>query len=196
MSTIFDLIDAGDTAGLEELLEREPSAAAARDEQGLSPFMRASYRGNSDAVSLLHPVDAWDRILAGASDGLPAPDAWSPDGFTPLHLAVFARNAAAAHALLDAGADVNAIATASFARVTPLGTAAAFGVNDIAQLLLEAGADVDATADHGFTPLHAAASNGNGELVELLLAHGANRDARNENGQTPVDLAPELFGSG
>jgi ankyrin repeat protein len=195
MSTVFELIDAGDAAGLKELLQRDPAAAGARDDQGLSPFMRASYRGNPDVVSLLRPLDAWDRIMAGESDGLPAPDARSPDGFTPLHLAVYARNEAAARALLDAGADPNALATASFARVTPLGTAAAFGANEIAVLLLDRGADVDATADHGFTPLHAAASNGNAALVELLLARGANRDARAENGQTPVELAPDLFGT-
>jgi ankyrin repeat protein len=176
MSTIFELIDAGDAAGLKELLHRDPDAAARRDEQGLSPLMRASYRGQQKLVGLLPPLDAWDRIMAGESDGLPAPDAWSSDGFTPLHLAVFARNAAAARALIDAGADLDAIATASFARVTPLGTAAAFGVNDIAALLVERGADVDATADHGFTPLDAARANANEELVELLLEHGASRE--------------------
>jgi ankyrin repeat protein len=194
MSTIFELIDAGDATGLRELLDRDPAAAESRDEQGVSAFMRASYRGDATLVSLLRPLDAWDRIMAGEPDGLPAPDAWSPDGFTPLHLAVYARNAPAARALLEAGADANALATASFARVTPLGTAAAFGANEMAALLLERGADVDATADHGFTPLHAAAANGNAELVQLLLEHGANRDARNEQGRTPAELAPELFG--
>jgi ankyrin repeat protein len=173
VSTIFELIDAGDVSGLRELLEREPAAVETRDAQGVSPFMRAAYRGNADVLSLLRPVDAWDRIMAGETDGLPPVDAWSADGFTPLHLAVFARNAAAARALLDAGADIDAIATASFARVTPLGTAAAFGVNDVAALLLERGADPTATADHGFTPLDAALENGNAELAELLRAHGA-----------------------
>jgi uncharacterized protein len=173
MSTLFELIDAGDADGVRELLDRDPQAATQRDEQGLSPLMRASYRNNDEIASLLPALDAWDRIMAGETDGLPAPDAWSPDGFTPLHLAVFARNRGAAEALIDAGAPLDAIATASFARVTPLGTAAAFGVNDIAKLLLERGADVDAAADGRFTPLRVAEENGNEELVQLLRTYGA-----------------------
>jgi len=173
VSTLFELIDAGDVDGVRELLARDPDAATRRDEQGLSPLMRASYRNNAEIAALLPTLDAWDRVMAGESEGLPDPHDRSPDGFTPLHLAVFARNRAAAEALIDAGAPLNAIATASFARVTPLGTAAAFGANDIARLLLERGADVTATADHGFTPLDAAEQNENAELVELLRAYGA-----------------------
>jgi ankyrin repeat protein len=173
-------------------LERDPSAAATRDEQGLSALMRAAYHGGDifDAVrDAGPPLDAWDRIMVGESDGLPDTSAWSPDGFTPLHLAVFAKNAAAARTLLKAGADPNAIATAPFAQVSPLGTAANFGTTKIAELLLDHGADTEATADHGYTPLHAAAANGNRELVELLLIRGAKRRARNERKETPADLA-------
>jgi ankyrin repeat protein len=189
MTTIFELIDAGDLDGTRALLERDPSAAEGRDAQGLSPLMRATYGGKREIASLLRPLDAWDRLVAGESEGLPPPDAWSPDGFTPLHLAVFARNGAAARALVDAGAELDAISQAPFAQVTPLGTAAAFDVNDVARLLLERGADPNATADHGSTPLHAAAANGNRELVQLLLAHGASPDARSRDGQRPADLA-------
>jgi ankyrin repeat protein len=192
-TTIFDLIDDGDLDGATALLARDPSAAATRDEQGLSALMRAAYRGGGEMLEAIRaaapPLDGWDRIMVGETDGLPAPDAWSPDGFTPLHLAVFARNTGAARAVIAAGTDLNTISRASFAQVTPLGTAAAFSANEIAAVLLEAGADTEATADHGFTPLHAAASNGNGKLVQLLLAHGANREARNEQGKTPADLA-------
>jgi ankyrin repeat protein len=193
-ATIFELIDAGDADGLRALLRDDPEAAASRDEQGLSPLMRATYRGNREIAALLRPLDAWDRLVTGEADGLPAPDARSPDGFTPLHLAVFGRNPAAAKALIEAGADLDAISSATFAQVTPLGTAAAFGVDDLARLLLHAGADPNATGDHGSTPLHAAATNGNRELVELLLAHGASSAVRNRHGRTPAEIAPELFG--
>ena len=190
---VFALIDAGDADGLRELIARDPAAAAARDEQGLSALMRASYRGNSAVLDALRaadpPLDGWDRLLVGEATGLPAPDAWSADGFTALHIAAFARNADATRALLSAGADPNLVATASFAQVTPLGTAATFGAADVAAILLDAGADTEATADHGHTPLHAAAANDDRVLVELLLAHEADPGAHNAEGKTPADLA-------
>jgi ankyrin repeat protein len=168
---IFDLIDANDAAGLRGLLAEDPGAAAAHDETGLSALMRAAYRGGEvfEAVRAADPpLGPFDRVVVGESDGLPAPDAWTPDGFTPLHIAAFANNAAAAKALLDAGADPNVLATASFARVTPLGTCAFAGANDVARVLLEHGADPSLTADHGFTPLDSAVANGNDELAALL----------------------------
>jgi uncharacterized protein len=171
VSTIFELIDAGDAAALRELLAREPGSAAAHDEQCLTAVMRASYRGGDvfDAVRAANPpLEPFDRIVVGEADGLPAPDAVTPDGFTPLHIAAFAHNVDAARKLLAAGADPNVLATASFAQVTPLGTCAFAGANDVARLLLEHGADPTLTADHGFTPLDSAIQNGNDELVELL----------------------------
>jgi ankyrin repeat protein len=194
MSAIFDLIDAGDAAGVRELLAREPAAAAARDDQGLSALMRAAYRGGEvyDALREAEPpLDPFDSIMVGEVEGLPAPDARTADGFTGLHMAAFVHNTEAARRLLAAGADPNVLATAAFAQVTPLGTCAFAGANDIAQLLLEHGADTELTSGQGGTPLHSAAENGNRELVELLLAHGANRHARTDNGQTPADLAAD-----
>ena len=169
--TIFELIDAGNADGVRDLLARDPGQAGARDEHGLSALMRAAYRGGAvfDAVRAARPpLDAFDRIMVGEADGLPAPDAWTPDGFTPLHLAAFARNTAAARALLEAGAEPNVLATAAFARVTPLGTCAFAGANDVARLLLEHGADPSLSGEHGGTPLDSARANGNDELVELL----------------------------
>jgi uncharacterized protein len=194
VSTIFALIEARDADGIRELVRREPEAAAARDENGLTVVMRAAYRGSETLAAVREadpPLDAWDRIMVGEDEGLPAPDAWSSDGFAPLHLAAYAHNPGAARALIAAGADLNAIARASFATVSPLGTAATFGAVEVARLLLERGADTEATSDHGFTPLHAAASNGNRELAELLLAYGALKDARNDADKTPADLAAD-----
>lgn len=192
-ATIFELIDDGDLEGVRELLARDPAAAGARDEQGLSALMRSFYRGGGEvfeAIRAADPhVDAWDRLILGESDRLPEPGAHSPDGFTPLHIAAFAHNAGAARALLAAGADPDELATASFARVTPLGTAAAFGANEVAEVLLDHGADTERTSDHGNTPLHAAAANGNRALVELLLAHGADAAAATADGRTPADTA-------
>jgi ankyrin repeat protein len=171
MSTIFELIESGDVEGIRDAVAADPGAAAAQDEQGLTAVMRAAYRGADvlDAVRAADPpLEPFDRIVVGACEGLPAPDAWTPDGFTPLHIAAFAHNAEAARELLAAGADPNVLATESFARVTPLGTCAFAGATEVARVLLEHGADPTLTADRGFTPLDSAIANGNDELAALL----------------------------
>jgi ankyrin repeat protein len=169
--TIFELIDAGDAAGIADLLARDPEAAAAFDEQGLSALMRAAYRGGDVFAAVRAaepPLGPFDRIMVGASDGLPGPHDWTPDGFTGLHLAAFAHNAGAARALLEAGADPDALATASFARVTPLGTCAFANAVEVARVLLEHGADPDRAVDERARPLDAARHNGFDDLVVLL----------------------------
>jgi ankyrin repeat protein len=168
------MIDAGDAKALRDALAADPDAVAGHDESGLTVLMRAAYRGGDifDVVKAANPpLEPFDRIMVGESVDLPMPDAWTPDGFTPLHMAAFARNTEAARALLAAGADPNVIATASFARVTPLGTCAFSGANDVARLLLEHGADPTIAEDGRFTPLDAAIENGNSELAELLRSH-------------------------
>jgi ankyrin repeat protein len=171
MATIFELIDAGDAAGIRELTARDPQAAAAHDEQGLSAVMRAAYRGGDvfDAVREADPpLGPFDRIVVGESDGLPGPNDWTPDGFTGLHMAAFVDNVAAAEKLLDAGADPNALATASFARVTPLGTCSFAGALGVAKVLLARGADPHVGEDGTYTVEAEAIARGNEELAALI----------------------------
>lgn len=174
--SIFELIDAGDAAGLQALIDREPDALRARDDSGVSPLMHAAYRGRGLVFELLAAAgsdDPWDRLMLGESEGLPAPDSWSPDGFTPLHIAAFAKNVAATEALLDAGADPNVFATAPFARVTPLGTCAFAGATEVARALLRRGANATLEVE-GATPLAEAFQQGHRDLVALfvvLLSH-------------------------
>lgn len=170
--SIFELIDRDDVDGVRSLVAEDPGALEDRDDQGLSPLVHAAYRGRGPVFEVLLAAaprrDPWDRLVAGESSGLPAPDAWSPDGFTPLHLAAFSHNAAGARALLEEGADPNVLARASFARVTPLGTAAFSGAVDVARALLEHGADPSIAEAAGGTPLDVARANGHDELVALL----------------------------
>lgn len=171
MSTIFGLIDAGDAAGIRELVARDADAAAARDEHGLSAIMRAAYRGGDvfDAVrEAAPPLGPFDRIVVGESDGLPGPHDWTPDGFTGLHMAAFVDNVAAAEQLLEAGADPNALATASFARVTPLGTCSFTGALGVARVLLAHGADPHVGEDGTYTAEAEAIARGNEELAQLI----------------------------
>jgi uncharacterized protein len=172
MNTIFELIDDGDVDGIRALLAADPTARELRDDEGHSPLMHAAYRGRGPAFEAVleagEPSDPWDRLIAGCADGLPAPDAWTPDGFTPLHLAAFVDNVPAAAALLAAGADPNALATASFARVTPLGTCAFSGALGVAGVLLEHGADPHIGEDGAYTVEAEAIARGNEELVRLI----------------------------
>jgi hypothetical protein len=174
MTSIFELIDAGDATGIQELVAREPRAAAATDEQGLSAIMRASYRVGDVFAAVRAadpPLRPFDRIVVGESDGLPGPAEWTPDGFTGLHIAAFVNNVEAARKLLDAGADPDALATASFARVTPLGTCSFTGALDVAKLLLEHGADPRIGEDGAYTAESEAIARGNEELAALIREH-------------------------
>ena len=180
MTKIFALIDKDDAEGIRALLASEPAARDPRDDAGLSPLVHAAYRGAEQAFAAIleagEPTDPWDRLLAGYGDGLPPHDAWTPDGFfTPLHFAALADNVPAASALLAAGADPDVLATASFARVTPLGTCAFSGALGVARVLLEHGADPHIGEDGVYTVEAEAIARGNEELAELIKAADAGR---------------------
>jgi ankyrin repeat protein len=168
----------------------------------ISEAMQALYAGDRErAESLLTPgtetvfeaaaLGRLERLeeLLGAEPELAR--SYSPDGFTPLHLACFSGGAETARLLVERGADLEALARSDFARVRPLGTAAFSGDRAAAAVLLEAGADPNGRGEEGFTPLHSAAQNGDDELVRLLLQHGADADATTEDGRTAADLAPK-----
>jgi ankyrin repeat protein len=194
MSEIFALIEAGDVDAVRALVLRDPGAASARDGDGLSAVRRAAYRGRDllEAILAARPeLDGFDAAIVGDVERLADPAAWSEDGFTPLHLAVFGRQADTMRLLLERGADPNALARNPALPVRPLHTAAAFGGHvESARLLLEGGADPNGRDSQlGFTALHSAAQAGNGELIRLLLAHGADANARTQDGRTPADFA-------
>jgi len=114
--------------------------------------------------------------------------AFSPDGFTALHLAAFFGKAEVARILIDAGARVDAYTTNPLAN-QPLHAAAAGRHIEVCRLLLAAGAHVDATQHGGYTPLHEAAQHGDVEMVELFLSAGADPTVAVSDGGTSADLA-------
>jgi uncharacterized protein len=101
----------------------------------------------------------------------------------PLVDAVKRHDGAAVNALLDRGADVNAVEADG---TTALHWAAE--VDDLAsvELLLEAGALPTAANRFAVTPLELAANNGNAEILTRLLDAGADTNARSREGQTPL----------
>ena len=119
----------------------------------ISPALEALYEGNRERAERLLDADdelpayeaaAFGRIerLRALLDEDPAnANAWSPDGFTALHLAIFGGSEEAVRLLIERGADLNVLATSDIARVRPVGTAAFVGRPDLEKLLLDAGAD-------------------------------------------------------
>jgi ankyrin repeat protein len=153
--TIFELIEAGDRDGLDELLDRKPEAAGERDGNGLSPVLRALYVGKAELVDPIldanPPLDVFDAAAVGRTRGLEElldgePElvrAWSPDGFTALHLAAYFGQEDAARILLERGADPRVVSRHRELQVAPVQSAAAGGHDDLARLLLERGATLD-----------------------------------------------------
>ena len=192
-------VAAGDTATVQRLLAADPSLASARGDDGVSAVLLARYRFDRptmDAILAADPeIDVFEAAALGRLDRLDVallgdPDlvrAYSPDGFTPLHLAAFFGKPEVVRRLLGAGAPVDAYTRNEFAN-QPLHAAAAGRHVEVCRLLLASGADVHATQHGGFTPLHEAAQAGDDELVELFLSAGADPTVAAETG-TPAELA-------
>jgi uncharacterized protein len=129
-----------------------------------------------------------ERLAEILRDDASQANAFSEDGFTALHLAIFGGQEEAARVLLERGADPDALATSSIARVRPLGTAAFVRSVPLARLLLDSGADVNGRGEGGFTALHSAAQNGDEELARLLVERGADSSLAADDGKRPADL--------
>jgi ankyrin repeat protein len=117
-------------------------------------------------------------------------DARDHDGGTPLHEAAAWGFADAARALVDRGADVNAVESPG--NLTALHWAARGDHRPLAELLLGTGADPNATTAAGWTALHEASAIGSDAIVAMLLSAGADPARRNHEGATALDLARRL----
>jgi ankyrin repeat protein len=158
----------------------------------LSPLMRALYEGKTEEARALadarSDLDVFEAAAIGNTDRLSAlldddpslVNAWSDDGFTPLHFAAFFGHPAAAKLLVERGADLEARSTnEQFALdARPLHSATAAGQREVCEVLLDAGADVNAVQHGRYTPLLEARENGDEELARLLLERGADQTAR------------------
>ncbi len=200
MSAFFEAIKKGDQAGVERELRADPSLARA-EEDGTSAVLLATYYGKHDIATLLAGRKGDLTIFEAAAVGDIAQvrahverdpilvNAYASDGFFPLGLAAFFRQADVVDYLIANGADVKAVAKNPM-QVTALHSAVADGGHaGIARALVAAGADVNAKQRHGWTPLHGAADSGDREVVELLLAKGADPGAKHQEGKTALELA-------
>jgi ankyrin repeat protein len=199
-NAVIEAVQSGKMDVLRDLLSHDPALASSRDPMGISALMHAVYRGRSDAVELLRAspiaLDVFEAAALGDMPRLAAllqqdpslANAWGADGFTPLHLAAYFAQPAAALFLLQQGANPAAVAQ-NPTGVMPLHSAASARNVATVRDLLAHGAPVNPRQQQGWTPLHSAAQNGHEELVALLLHHGADPALKNDDGVTPSDVA-------
>jgi uncharacterized protein len=140
VSELFAALAAGDVEAVSELLDRRPELAGERDDEGVSPVLRALYEGKHDLVEPIlaanPPLDVFDAAAVGRTRGL--------------------------EELLEAEPELVGARTAEGA--TPLHLAARFDQRDSVAVLLEQGADPSARDAQGRTPADVAGA----ETRELL----------------------------
>jgi ankyrin repeat protein len=199
-TAILEAVRTGDLDGVRSLVADHPALAAATDEEGISASLLALYFGHAEIVQALLETQPELTVFEAAAlgDRTRAEEmleqdpslvrAWSPDGFTLLHLAAFFGHEEIVELLLSLAADVSTVARGSI-KVQPLQSAVTGRHTAIAARLLAHGADVNAREQSGFTPLHAAAQNGDEASVQLLLRHGANVRALTGERKSPADYA-------
>lgn len=197
---LFDAIKAGKVDDVKRLIEQTPSLKEARDTNGASAILVATYHMKPDVVNALvelgAPIDIFEASVLGKVDRIqeilksnPARvSEHAPDGFTPVALAAFFGQLNAVKALIAAGANVNAAAKNPL-KVQALHAAVAGRNLEIVKAVLDAGADPNAQQQAGFRPMHEAGTNANRKLAELLLAHGADPSLPNDEGKSAIDFA-------
>ncbi len=203
---IFGLVAAGDVAAVTARVASDPGVTRARSAQGLSPIQTAFFMGRHAVVAALlaaePELDAFEAAIVGDVGQLAArldedPDllaAYSPDGWTLMHLAPWAGQPKTTRMLLERGADLTAVSKNALNN-QPMNAAVA-GPNaetrtDCVRLLLEAGADANNRQEGGNTPLHTSAHLGDTATADALLAHGADVGLRADDGKSAADYARE-----
>lgn len=142
---------------------------------------------NSLSRSLLKAVDKGDvQAIKKLFDGDTIPDVNAKvalGGFTALAIAAYAGHTAVVAALINAGANVDAVNKDGS---TALMLAAANGHADAVQILIDAGAHIDIREKGGFTALMLAAGSGNRVIVQALVEAGADPNIRNEKDDNKI----------
>jgi ankyrin repeat protein len=201
-AAFIDAIKAGEFDRVKAMVSAEPTLIDARGRTGESAILTAVYHRQKEIVNLLVARGAtmtlfeacaageFDRAERALETDSSAVNAFSSDGWTPLHLAAFFGHLKVAELLLAHNADVLARSRNSTGN-TPLHAALAGNHKLVAGLLIGRGADVNATDTAGWRPLHLASANNNIDAIKQLIAQGADVHAPNGEGLTSLTLAQE-----
>jgi ankyrin repeat protein len=155
------------------------------DETGATPFWRAAYASDVDAMKLLvaHGADPNIRTMKAAGrprTGDGQRDAKDVSGLPPVPTGGPAITALQAAAGVGYGEGF----AANSHRFAPGGMLAA-----VRYLVEELHADVNVADHEGNTALHHAAARGDNEMIKYLVSKGADVMAVSREGRTTVDMA-------
>jgi ankyrin repeat protein len=199
-AAFIDAIKAGEFERVKAMVTADPTLIDARSRTGDSAILTAVYHRQKEIVNLLvargAPLSLCEACAAGEIERVERTlnastiNAYSADGWTPLHLAAFFGHPKITEMLLAQHADVTARSRNSNGN-TPLHAALAGNHKLVAGLLIGHGADVNAADAQGWRPLHLAAANNNLDAINALIAQGADVSAANGEGSTPLSVAQE-----
>ena len=155
------------------------------DEYGATPFWRAAYASDVDAMKLLVSFGADPNIPTMRTPGRPRTGDGQRDVKDVSGLPVIPVGGPGVPPLLAAaGQGYGEGFAANSHRFAPGGMMAA-----VKYLIEELHADVNARDHEGNTPLHNAASRGDVEMIKYLISKGADVKVANRFGQTTADMA-------
>ena len=152
--SVFEAAALGRLDALSAALASDPAQVNAISADGFTPLGLAAFFGQAEAARSL--------LDHGADPNIASANAMR---VAPLHSAVAAQQLAIAEALLQRGAQVNAVQADDF---TPLHEAAQNGQVEMIALLLAHGADPAAETSEGKTPLAIAEEAGQQTAAALL----------------------------
>ncbi len=206
---VIELVEAteqGDLSKLNQLLERNPSLAQAKDERPgaakATALHYAAWAGHQAIAEILlsygADIDLYDETYDAPPIGW-AGENGKKDMFDFLLEKGATINIGHAAAYGDLSLvqsfveqDPNAVHFGTQnpkAGWSPLWDAAFWQRDEIVDYLLENGADINARTRNGETPLHGAVLGEDSAIVERLLLQGAAVNAQADNGMTPLHRA-------
>lgn len=200
--TLIDAITAKDPDAARAALAADPASASTPSSEGTSPVCLALYHGQPEIAGAIAAakgkLDIFEAAVLGRADVVRAlvdadpcvMHAVAGDGFHPLGLATYFKQAGIVRLLLERGADPRQAAS-NGARVQAIHAAVSSNQPEVVAWLLDAGADVNARQQQDYTPLMGAAANGSHELLDLLLARGADASLMTSDGKTGAVIARE-----
>ena len=152
----------------------------AKDKNGWTALMFASYNGHTDIVKELIKLDADVNIQTTKTD----------DNIlklsTALMIATINSHIEIVEILINNGADVN---KQDADGSTALMIACFRGDDDIVKKLISSKANIDKQNNRGFTALMYASMKGNNDIMKILISKGADVNKQTDDGMTALMIA-------